>query len=309
MNKDWVARTLAKLEHSWPSWIASKGSLEPTHSFYDQFANYEQIPAIVSILCKHVGLHGKATVDIAHDSDVTALDFVTGRRFDTKTIDAAADVRSSSLIDLKIRLAVRHLASHRKLARILAHEATHHICKVASIRAESDLEDEMFTDVAAVFLGFGKLLLNGAAEESPETISAPVHKSGEWVPYLGYPLVAFSYFSWSKSRGLGVDDSLSCLEGPCIAFLRSYEHYYMRGGGVWTRILAYFRNIAPEPNCDGTVIFQECKQRHSTTFNIIPCGKCGTRLRIPATNRTIAITCPKCKNKFTVRLRPVSSDA
>jgi len=309
MNKDWVGKTLTKLEQSWPSWIASKGSLVPTDSFYGQFANYEQIPAVVSSLCKHGGLHGTATVDIVHDSDVTALDFITGRRFDTKTIDAAADVHSTSLITMKIRLAVRQLACRRKLARILAHEATHHILKVANIHAESDLEDEMFTDVAAVFLGFGKLMLNGAAEEPLDIINAPVQKSDESVLYLGYPLIAFSYFAWSKSRGLDIEDSLSCLEGPCVSFLQSFQYYHLRGRGLCTRILAYFRNVAPEPECDGTAIFEECKQRYSTKFNIISCGTCGTKLRLPATDKTLAVTCPKCKSKFTMRFRPLLRDA
>lgn len=309
MNKDWVTKTLTNLEQTWPSWIASKGCLVLTKTLYGQFADHERIPGAVISLCEHVGLHGTATIDIVHDSNITALDFITGRRFDTKTIDAAADVRSTSLITMKIRLAVRQLACPRKLARILAHEATHHILKVANIHAESDLESEMFTDVAAVFLGFGKLMLTGAAEESPDIISVPVTKSDESLPYLGYPLIAFSYFVWSKSRGLDIEDSLSYLEGPCVRFLQSFEYYHLRNRSLWTRILAHFRNIAPEPECDGTVIFEECKQRRSTKFNIIKCGTCGVGLRVPATDKTLTVTCPKCKSKFTMRFRPLSRDA
>jgi len=309
MNKDWVTKTLTKLEQTWPSWIASKGCLVPTKTLYGQFANHERIPAAVISLCKHVGLDGTATIDIVHDSNITALDFITGQRFDTKTIDAAADVLSNSLISLKIRLAVRQLASPRKLVRILAHEATHHILKVANVHAESDLESEMFTDVAAVFLGFGKLMLNGAAEESPDIISVPVTRSDESLPYLGYPLIAFSYFIWSKSKGLDIEDSLSYLEGPCVRFLQSFDYYHLRGCNLWARILAYFRYIDPEPECDGTMIFEECKQRRSTKFNIIKCRTCGAGLRVPATDKKLIVTCPKCDSKFPVRFRPLSRDA
>jgi DNA-directed RNA polymerase subunit RPC12/RpoP len=309
MNKDWVTKTLTKLEQIWPSWIASKGCLNPTEALYREFANHERIPAAVTSLCEHVGLCGTATIDIVHDSHITALDFITGQRFDTKTINAAADVRSTSLITMKIRLAVRQLASPRKLARILAHEATHHILNMANIHAESDIENEMFTDVAAVFLGFGKLMLTGAAEEPPDMISVPITKSDEGIPYLGYPLIAFSYFVWSKSKGLDTEGSLSHVVGPCVRFLQSFEYYHVRGRCLWTRLLAHFRNIAPEPECDGTVVFEECKQGRSTKFNIITCGTCGAKLRIPSTDKTLSVTCPKCKSKFTMRLRPISRNA
>jgi hypothetical protein len=210
---------------------------------------------------------------------------------------------------MKIRLAVRQLASPRKLARILAHEVTHHILKVANIHAESDVESEMFTDVAAVFLGFGKLMLVGATEEPPDTISVPVTKSEESFPYLGYPLIAYSYFIWSNRRGLDSEDSKSYLVGPCVQFLKSFEYYHVRGRGFWSQILAHFRDIAPEPECDGTVIYEECRQRRSTRFNIISCRACGTKLRIPSTDKALSVTCPKCKTKFTMRLRPLSKDA
>jgi len=309
MNKDWVTKTLTKLERTWPSWIVSKGCLNPTETLYGQFADHKRIPAAVSSLCEHVGLHCTATIDIAHDSNITAFDFITGQQFHTKTIDAAADVRSASLITMKIRIAVRQLGSPRKLARILAHEATHHILKVANNHAESDLESEMFTDVAAVFLGFGKLMLNGATEESPDITSVPLTDGDESLPYLGYPLIAFSYFVWSKNRGLDMEHSLSHLDGPCVQFLRSFEHYHLRTPSLWTRILANLRNIAPEPECDGTTTYEKCKQRHSAKFNIIECGTCGTGLRIPATDKTLNVTCPKCKSKVTMRFRPISRDA
>lgn len=303
MNRDWCEKALSRLEIIWPPWITPKGCFTPTSDFYSLLAKYDRLSSVITTMSEHVGLRADAIIDIVHDSDVTGLDFVTGRRFDHKEIDAAADVHSTSIIEMKIRIAARQLSSPRKLARLLAHESSHHFLKIANVHAETELEEEMFTDVAAIFLGFGKVMLNGAAEEPPEAINPPIHITDNDIPYLGYPLVAYSYFSWAKSKKLSTQQTLDQITGPCVQFLRSFEYYHANGRGCWARIKAYFRSMPPEPGCDGSTAFEQCRKHRSMEFNIISCRSCGTSLRVPRTEKTLLVTCPKCKGKFEVRFR------
>jgi hypothetical protein len=306
MNKDWCDINLTRLYKLWPSWITSLGCFPPTDEFYSQFSKIETIPSIVTSICQYAGLNTKATLDIVHDSDDTALDFITGRRFDHREIDSAADVFSKSSFEMRIRLAVRQLASPRKLARILTHEAMHHFLNVANVHAESEIEEEMLTDLTGIFLGFGKIMLNSAVEEPLEIVNTPLHISEDGIPYLGYPLFAYSYFLWSKQNEFTTEQTFENVKGPCVRFLRNFEYYHGRGKGFFTRILARLRGIPPEPDCDGSSIFEQCRKRRSISFNIILCRSCGSSLRIPKTEKKLLVTCPKCKNKFTVHFKPLT---
>ena len=102
---------------------------------------------------------------------------------------------------------------------ILAHEITHKYMQLNGIMGGSDALDvhdtEVLTDVACVFLGFGKILLNGYRKEEVNTTpidngtsySVKINKYG----YLNKRQLAFVYLLVSTMRKINRDAMLSGL--------------------------------------------------------------------------------------------------
>jgi hypothetical protein len=61
----------------------------------------------------------------------------------------------------RIEINVTNKHSHFVLGAVLAHELTHHFLAVKGINLPDELENEKLTDLATVYLGLGKLTLNG----------------------------------------------------------------------------------------------------------------------------------------------------
>jgi hypothetical protein len=81
---------------------------------------------------------------------------------------APQDDNVAGRIDLKeesrmifIEVAPDTAVSERRLLATIAHEITHYFLNTHGLPPQSSHEYEVFTDTAAVFLGLGKLLLNG----------------------------------------------------------------------------------------------------------------------------------------------------
>lgn len=106
------------------------------------------------------------------------------------------------------RVAISSLNAHSPhlLGAILAHELTHHFLFANRVVRRDVNENERLTDFAAVFLGLGKLLLNGYLPELRFT-----HKQEELTPYhyqLGYLTheeVALVLLKVCQLRGIPID--------------------------------------------------------------------------------------------------------
>lgn len=118
---------------------------------------------------------------------------------------------------------------------ILAHEIAHkylHVHDVyVSLPYSSELEVEVLTDITAVFLGLGKLLLNGR-HLSRET----KHEKGETVVetydcgYLDRAQVAMAYTLVCSMRQIPAAQYESGLTGDVIGYLRDYRQRYQYCG-------------------------------------------------------------------------------
>jgi len=163
MNKQWIQQNLDRLSTSCP--CVSGREFAPTKNFYDRLFQAAEHDSFIQELCFHVGIQIIPEIEVVGDSEVPILDLQAGLRFFDKVIDSAGDYKQESITPGKIRIGASHLRHVHKFGHILAHEIAHHYLRLNLVHPTAEDEAEMFTDLTAIYLGFGKLMLNGAADE------------------------------------------------------------------------------------------------------------------------------------------------
>jgi len=298
MNKAWVDDRLRFLQ----SKIAPGRDFEPTAGFYRQLRDTTQLQDAVRALCRFTDLAAVPAVEVVGDSDIPLLDFQTGRRYTEKTINSAGDFHWEAPFVPQIRVGISQCYRPRRLGQVLAHEIAH--CALDWRQTHSvDLEEEMLTDLAAVWLGLGKLLINGASDSDIESVRKPLHLTDCGKPYLGYPLLAYAYVQSWGLRGLSSSPSYRWLTGPAVAFVRALD---ARRPGLrgWYRIGACILSLfTQEPETDGSRLLKDSWKSDPNRHRIVPCPRCQVSLRIPATDKTLEVRCPRCGHQFEVRIR------
>src|SRR5450755_621973 len=73
-------------------------------------------------------------------------------------------IELSSSLDFFIDLHSQHREDSKAIAAILAHEVAHIFLHHAGLRLEPEFHNEVLTDTAAVYLGCGATIMNGASE-------------------------------------------------------------------------------------------------------------------------------------------------
>jgi hypothetical protein len=92
------------------------------------------------------------------------------------------------------------------VGRILAHEMSHAFLYSKGILLEDPKENEMFTDLITVFIGLGKLLLNGLV------IATDEHQSEKYVlGYLSPELIVYCYERVNTYRSIDSEVSMKNL--------------------------------------------------------------------------------------------------
>lgn len=113
---------------------------------------------------------------------------------------------------------------------ILAHEITHEYLYINNISFSDKYENEILTDIAAIFLGFGKLMLNGSENEDiwknyyfggSTTIT---DKLG--IGYLDHSKVAFVYLLVCSMRNISEKKYMSKLSNKSIQLLEESKRDY-----------------------------------------------------------------------------------
>ena len=122
-------------------------AFEPTNTFYAQLSegDEEDLQLAGAEIAQYLGL--VPTPIIHYDWGIKMEPEVAGR------------IKHSSYI-IQIRNSPR--------GGILAHEMTHAFLFKREIILEDPQENEAFTDLAAIFIGLGKLVINGCINASPE---------------------------------------------------------------------------------------------------------------------------------------------
>jgi len=113
---------------------------------------------------------------------------------------------------------------------ILAHEITHEYLYINNISFSNKYENEILTDITAIFLGFGKLILNGSENEDiwknyyfggSTTIT---DKLG--IGYLDRSKVAFVYLLVCNMRNISEKEYMSNLSNKSSQLLKESKRDY-----------------------------------------------------------------------------------
>tara|TARA_Y100000589_G_scaffold285141_1_gene284454 strand:+ start:629 stop:1297 length:669 start_codon:yes stop_codon:yes gene_type:complete len=131
----------------------------------------------------------------------------------TKLGSAAGQISLSVNRDKNVFIEIQRdkIKCAKQFFAILAHELAHQYLHIRYIDEPNELENERLTDVCAVYVGFGKLLLNGYLTNERETSAegeiVTTYKGG----YLTFAELAFVYREVCKMRKIAVSEYSSGL--------------------------------------------------------------------------------------------------
>jgi hypothetical protein len=157
--------------------------------------------------------------------------------FTAKPHEVAAHIElQSDSPDVFVELSSELLDFDEAVIAVLSHELTHRYLYKFGIRESNTEENEILTDVAAVYLGLGKIMLNGCHDEiirhvqrdtGPATISHKVK-----VGYITREELAFVYELCGAMRNLDTKRNLAGLNSgaqeSCANVRRQYEPFLDR---------------------------------------------------------------------------------
>lgn len=195
MNKKWIDEKLALLSSTLQDFNTSSARLhfEPTESIYQKLESGDErdLQEVVIEMSQHVQL-----------SLIPSVSYEWGLKME---LDTAGQLKYGDQIR-HIQIPFYYLGKQYALGAILAHELAHALLFSHRFVLSNINENEMFTDIAAVYIGFGKLLLNG--------LVAPIN--GQWteVNTLGYlppDLIFYSYQMINRARAISVETAIKNL--------------------------------------------------------------------------------------------------
>lgn len=132
----------------------------------DRYANSDRRELIVQELADHIGFYlgsiDSVKVKFVEDSKGN-FDFQVDKKGNAqgKIIHSFAGLYSAKFIGKRqITIANENIYRFPNLAAIVAHECTHHYLHIHKIQCDS-VNDEILTDLTAIYLGLGFLLLRG----------------------------------------------------------------------------------------------------------------------------------------------------
>jgi hypothetical protein len=150
MKKQWIDEKLRLLStviadfHTRPQ----NFFFEPTQRVYEKLesGNDEDLQVIASQIAKHIGIV---------PTPITKYDW--GIKMGLETAGRFSITRSLKAIQIPFF----YVGKKYTIGAILAHEITHAFLAYRGIILKNSNENEMFTDLTTIYIGLGKLILNG----------------------------------------------------------------------------------------------------------------------------------------------------
>jgi hypothetical protein len=212
----------------------------------------------------------------------------------------------------KIQICITNKHSPLIMGAILAHELTHYYLFNKEISLPDENENERFTDLATVYLGLGKLTLNGY-----DTISWKINRKDKEINYtyrVGYLTVnemAVILYHLCKFRNIPLEkakENLSIKSQELLTRIpltykveRKYIDEQERKKFRKDKIINRFKKIFHwfyKKNKVKDYYVSEVSESPGPRFAIIICGKCNKKMRVPIKENALRVTCPNCENKF-----------
>lgn len=188
MDREWVDEKLSLLSMRLKNFRAGSSVFyfEPTEDVYQMLESGDEndLRKVAVEMGKHIGVIVAPTV--TYDWGLKMEPTIAGR------------IKSASQMPL-IQIPFFYVGKKYAVAGILSHEMTHALLYQNGIWLNDPDENEAFTDLTAVFVGLGKLLLNGYIGEDFV------------LGYLSPELIAYSYKKISTSRMINRDTAMKNL--------------------------------------------------------------------------------------------------
>jgi len=157
MNRAWVDEKVEMLavrlgDFNPKSVDSRRFFFEPTDDFYEKLGSGDEsdLQSATSAMAMHLRIVPIPTVR-----------YDWGLKMEP---EVAGQIRPDFYLDY-IQIPFFYVGKKHLLGGIVAHELTHALLKSRCVSLEDSYENERFTDLTAVFVGLGKLLLNGYADE------------------------------------------------------------------------------------------------------------------------------------------------
>jgi hypothetical protein len=275
---------------------------EPTPGFYGSIAqgSVQALTDALVILARHVECPSTPTVQEWKGPKsplaMTDHDWAAEK-------GPAGSIRYAGTHAGIIEVASTNKHSHFILGATLAHELAHHYLARMGVRLSDTDENERLTDLATIYLGLGKLTLNGY---EPQTWSVrqrdgKVTTYTSKIGYLSQEEIARSFIRVCSLRSLSLDGALSNLS-PTAARLLSESRRRALWEPRWERARVAFLRVFPwrVRNRTETAQRQPAAPSPSTpteTGLVVTCGGCGQKLRLPVTQHSLRVTCPTCRRQ------------
>jgi len=163
---------------------------EPTEAIYARLGSGDggDLEYVTSEVSKHVGV-----------SSVPTAKYEWGIMMRP---EVAGQIKHSAVMP-SIQIPFFYVGRKYAVGRILAHEITHAFLASKRIAANNPSENEMFTDLASVVIGLGKLLLNGLV-----VMTVECEGEAEVLGYLPPDLVVYCYEKVNACRLIGAEAAM-----------------------------------------------------------------------------------------------------
>jgi hypothetical protein len=197
---------------------------KPLEPFAGQDAKFEDIHRLQS-----------AAKKIAEFVGLADLTFIVSIAKQSQNVAGLVEL-SYSGNDVFVEISTDMVCFENAVLATLAHEITHkymHIHRIArGVGIAHEYENEVFTDITTVFLGLGKLMLNGAEQEKSrqEVKLDGTHHITETYRcgYLNQQQLAIAYRIICAMRGISRRDMLSSLSPQARSTVLSCDGYHAR---------------------------------------------------------------------------------
>ena len=194
--------------------------------------SYRPLPPLRQSLHDIIGIQAAAK-HIAEFVGLTGLTFVVGVAKQKLNVGGHIDLKSSGP-DVFVEIDSDTLSFSDAVAATLCHEICHKWLQVNGISCPVEIENEILTDITTVFLGLGKIMLNGCLCVNIHTETLPnatrtvreEKKSG----YLDRDQLAFVYRLVCAMRNIPASEYLRDLSADAVHAIHScdasFGHYY-----------------------------------------------------------------------------------
>jgi len=191
MNRAWIDDKLDMLDLKLSDFNAAsvdshKFFFEPTEDVYKRLESGDEkhLQYVASSIAAHLGI-----------ISIPIVRYDWGLKMGP---EVAGQIRSDYCLAY-IQIPFFYVGKKYSLGGILAHELTHHLLYSRHISLVDSNENELFTDLTAVFVGLGKLLLNGTLDE------------GGGLGYLSPDLIAYCLKKMCSAHTVEVETALENL--------------------------------------------------------------------------------------------------